>query len=202
MAQYDWHDLMTRYNQAILNSKYRQYLPPDVGARGWLGKASATEQQLKDLETRLQYPLPPSYRSFLAYSNGWEMTAPYLYRVWSAQDVAWFAVNNQGWIDAYTDQIAVGEETDFIAAVDIEQIEQLGMMTGVIPMLRTEHLKTALEVSEIGDAAIYLLNPLVINAEGEWEAWLFADWLPGARRYPSFWALMQAEYAGFVARQV
>lgn len=47
----------------------------------------------------------------------------------------------------------------------------------------------------MGDAAIYVLNPQIVTPEGEWEAWLFADWLPGAARYRSFQDLMQAEYA-------
>src|SRR5262249_28866812 len=31
-----------------------------------------------------------------------------------------------------------------------------------------------------------LLNPMVVWPDGEWEAWFFANWLPGAARYPSF----------------
>jgi hypothetical protein len=30
-----------------------------------------------------------------------------------------------------------------------------------------------------------LLNPQVV-LEGEWETWLFANWLPSAQRYKSF----------------
>jgi hypothetical protein len=64
--------------------------------------------------------------------------------------------------------------------------------------LRVEHLATALEVSAEGDSAIYLLNPQVVASQGEWEAWYFANWLPGAQRYRSFWDLMQAEYESFL----
>lgn len=42
--------------------------------------------------------------------------------------------------------------------------------------------------------AILLLNPQVITSEGEWEAWFFSNWGPGADRYPSFWELMQEQY--------
>jgi hypothetical protein len=59
-------------------------------------------------------------------------------------------------------------------------------------------LRTALEISDWGDSAICLLNPQVVTPEGDWEAWFFANWLPGANRYRSFWELMQAEYAGFL----
>lgn len=46
----------------------------------------------------------------------------------------------------------------------------------------------------MSDAAIYLLNPEIIDENGEWEAWFFADWLPGADRYPSFRSLMESEF--------
>jgi hypothetical protein len=39
------------------------------------------------------------------------------------------------------------------------------------------------------DDGVALLNPHVSTAEGEWEAWYLAPWLPGANRYRSFWDL-------------
>ena len=65
---------------------------------------------------------------------------------------------------------------------------------------RVEYLESALEVSEEGDSAVYLLNPEVVTADGEWEAWFFANWLPGASRYRSFTELMEAEYRTFHER--
>jgi hypothetical protein len=63
------------------------------------------------------------------------------------------------------------------------------------------YLPTALQVSapERVGTAIYLLNPEVVNAEGEWEAFYFAHWVPGVRRYPSFRALMLAEQESWMA---
>ena len=61
-----------------------------------------------------------------------------------------------------------------------------------------EYLQTALEISDVGDAGIYLLNPQVVTEEGEWETWFFANWLPGATRYRSFQELMEAEYQNFL----
>jgi hypothetical protein len=64
-------------------------------------------------------------------------------------------------------------------------------------LIRYEYIRTALEISDVGDTAIYLLNPQVVAPDGEWEAWFLASWLPGANRYRSFWELMQAEYLRF-----
>lgn len=66
--------------------------------------------------------------------------------------------------------------------------------------MRTEYLPSLLDISPLGDydSAIYLLNPRVVTAEGEWEAWFLATWLPGAARYRSFWDMMQAEHQRFL----
>jgi hypothetical protein len=61
-----------------------------------------------------------------------------------------------------------------------------------------KYLQQALEISDRGDSSIYLLNPNIVTADGEWEAWFFGDWLPGADRYHSFIDLMQAEYETFL----
>jgi hypothetical protein len=45
-----------------------------------------------------------------------------------------------------------------------------------------------------GDSAVYLLNPQVVSEDGEWDAWFFANWLPGATRYRSFAEMILKEY--------
>ena len=65
---------------------------------------------------------------------------------------------------------------------------------------RVEYLESALEISDIGDSAIFLLNPKVLTPDGEWEAWFFGNWLPGANRYRSFAELMEDEYHSFHER--
>jgi HEAT repeat protein len=49
-----------------------------------------------------------------------------------------------------------------------------------------------------GDSIIYLLNPQVVASDGEWEAWRFAHWIPGAERFPSFELLMRSEHELFL----
>ena len=39
-----------------------------------------------------------------------------------------------------------------------------------------------------------------VTHDGEWEAWFFANWLPGATRFRSFAELMEAEYQSFHER--
>ena len=56
-----------------------------------------------------------------------------------------------------------------------------------------KHLAEALCISEVGDAAVLLLNPMVVWPDGEWEVWFFANWAPGATRYRSFADWMRHE---------
>lgn len=59
-----------------------------------------------------------------------------------------------------------------------------------------EDLSDALEISvrERHGTAVYLLDPDVVRADGEWQASYFAHWVPGRVRHSSLWELMQAEY--------
>ncbi len=56
-----------------------------------------------------------------------------------------------------------------------------------------KHLAQALCISEIGDDAVLLLNPMVVWPDGEWETWFFSNSSPGATRYRSFADWMSQE---------
>jgi hypothetical protein len=106
--------------------------------------------------------------------------------MWSTADVEWFSVRHQDWIDAYMDDAFVSDK-EYLVYGEEQSPE----------VFRPEYLQAALEISARGDSAIYLLNPRIVAADGEWEAWFFANWLPGACRYRSFRRMMQAERASF-----
>jgi hypothetical protein len=166
-------------------------LPKDVRTSGWLGYAGATEEQIVGLEAHLGVRLPPSYRAFLSVTNGWRNTTPFIDKLWSTDEIEWFAVRNQDWIDAYVEPAA-----DLPPITDAEYLDYSEQQSSV--HFRTEYLQSALEISDTGDSAIYLLNPEIVTPEGEWEAWFFATWSPGATRYRSFLEMMQAEYESFL----
>ena len=104
-------------------------------------------------------------------------------------------MRNAEWIEAYLNPFGGRDEPSF---TDEEYL--VYDQTQDPARFRVEYLESALEVSDIGDSAIYLLNPKVVTPNGEWEAWLFANWLPGASRHRSFAELMQAEYQSFHER--
>ncbi len=115
-------------------------------------------------------------------------TSPFIERLWSTAEVDYFRVRNQEWIDILTRDADDGTPEEHAGAgADQDELTY-----------RAEYLREAIEVSDVGDAAVYLLNPAVVTPEGEWEAGFLASWAPGVRRYRSFWDLMQAEYASFM----
>lgn len=191
MPTFPWKELLTEWNKELLEDvEFIESLPTEVVASGWLGYPGATETEIAEAEARLGRRLPPSCREFFQLTNGWRKT-PFVGKVWSTREIDWFFVRNQQWIDSYlskyADSSSISDEAYFVYG-DAQRD----------PTIRVEYLQNTLEISDKGDSVIYLLNPQVITDEGEWEAWFFADWLPGAKRYRSFWDLMEGEYAEWI----
>ncbi len=121
-----------------------------------------------------------SYRQFLAEANGYRKLGVFIYRLFGTAEIDWFRNLNPDWIEAYQ----IGEDSS------PEEHLRDPSDTG---RFRTAYLSSCLQISEEGDSAVVLLNPEVVTQEGEWEAWFFANWLPGARRYHSFREYMESE---------
>jgi len=183
--KFDWKTFLVEFSNELLKiGEIRDSLPEEVVEQGWMGYSGARDSEIEDLENRLGIQLPYSYRKFLEVSNGWRNTGYFINHVWSTREVTWFRERHSDWINAYT--------IPFHGAPALSDEEYLVYGDEQDPVLfRTEYLETALEISDIGDDAIYLLNPEIKNDEGEWEAWFFANWNPGAVRYPSFQILME-----------
>ena len=196
-AEWDWNGLLTRWSRAVLERpELAGSLPGDVRETGWLGYPGATEEQLRSAEARLAIPLPPSYRAFLAASNGFRAPGAFVDVVWPAEEIGWYAARHQDLIDGWMEghRLFAG-----LATPSVRDAEYFVYGEHQDPArLRPEYLQTALQVSPFGDAAVYLLNPKAVTPEGEWEAWMHASWLPGAARYRSFWELMVEEFESFV----
>jgi hypothetical protein len=192
-VEFNWRNLLDQFNQRLLeDNEIRARQPLEVLNAGWLGFGGASAAEIEAVEHRLGTELPPSYRQFLQTSNGWRDSGNFIHRIWSTTEIAWFKERNQDWIDAYVHPYKNLPETP-----DAEYFVY-GKKQDPIT-IRAEYLQTALEISDVADAAIYLLNPKIVTKEGEWEAWFFANWLPGAVRYRSFQELMEAEYQNFLA---
>ena len=166
------------------------------GPLSGLGFSGATESMLANAEQRLGSRLPPSYRSFLECTNGLRQAKPFLAACggdfWPVEELDWFRKRNSEWIDAYTgESYDVPDSLYFVYGAEQDCVQ-----------FRAEYLRDCLEISHDGDSAVYLLNPRIVSTEGEWEAWFFANWNPGADRYRSFAELMHAHYERFLTGDV
>jgi hypothetical protein len=152
----------------------------------WLGYLPATDPEIDQAQTRLNTRFPPSYRNFLTVSNGWQKLDVLLGRLFSTQEIEWLAQTNQEVIDAWTTGVAIG-------GGDFSILDEAYFVYGDeqdTSLLRDEYLQTALVIGGNPEQGLILLNPQVTFEDGEWESWLFANWLPGAARYKSFRELM------------
>ena len=195
MNETEWKAFLTEYSGELLaNEKVRKRLRPEVVESGWLGYTPATEEEIVAAETRLGVRFPPSYRAFLRVTDGWRHMSTFVHRIWPTPGIAWFRQRNQEWIDAYV------EPAKDDPRLPDDKYLVYGKAQDTV-WFRPEYLQTALEISDTGDDSILLLNPEIVTPEGEWEAWFFANWLPGATRYRSFAELMQQERLGFLELQ-
>jgi hypothetical protein len=206
LSQFSWRKFLKQASRDLLTDKaIRQNLPKKVVSSNWMGYKGASETEIAALEKRLGKALPPSYRSFLAETNGWRNCGAFIYNIWPCAEVRWFRDRNQAWIDAYVHPENSGITLAYPdgkipppprALTDKEYLTYGPKQDSC--RFRTEYLQTALEISDVGDSAILLLNPLTVTENGEWEAWLFANWSPGAYRYRSFRDLMQGAHKDFL----
>lgn len=181
--------------------KQLDYDPPPMEQEaitlGYLGYPGASVAEIAAAEKRLDRTLPDSYKAFLRVSNGWRQL------FMDADDCRMFAVHEvelfrythpdavDGWLRAIPtgyDSFRTPDDKYFVYGVEQDSLT-----------LRDEYVATAYAISELIDAAIYLLNPMVITPDGEWEAWYFGYKLPGAYRYRSFQEIMEAEYLRIVS---
>ncbi|RBQ12155.1 hypothetical protein DP939_44455 [Spongiactinospora rosea] len=144
----------------------------------------ATEAEVRQLEERLVAKLPPSYRQFLLFTNGWG----------SDDDCCLLRAEEAGWLRDVDPSIAeswsapkredswsVPDELYFVYGLEQDSIHYRG-----------EYVPDTLLVG-YWDDGVALLNPHVRIDKGEWEAWYLAPGLPGANRYRSFWDLAMDE---------
>ena len=156
-----------------------------VKASEWPGSPGASNDQLTQTEKRLAINLPPSYRSFLHASNGWTQASRSVQILLPIEQIQWFRKVHREWIQAY----------QFSEPLDLPEAEYFDYANSDSVQFHPKHLQHTLCVSDIGDDAVLLLNPMVIWPDGEWETWFFANWLPGAQRFRSFADWFKHEHA-------
>jgi hypothetical protein len=182
----DWRRLMDDWNTRVFRmaserlDSYSRRHPEAYAARSG-ARAPATDSEIAALEKRLGTSLPPSFVSFLRYSNGYSLF-DYPEVIFGTDEIEWFVTHNKEYADIWNEER--GE-------VDDEMYAQYGAHQNPVHM-RAEYLYSSLQISDVIDGYVYLLNPKIVNLNGDWEAWDFGSKIPGAIRYRSFWEMMCA----------
>ncbi|MFH0821278.1 MAG: SMI1/KNR4 family protein [Pseudomonadota bacterium] len=174
------------WNKDLLESpQASEYIDPRYLKAGWLGSAPAAPSEIEAAEKRLAARLPPSYVSFLLETNGWGFLGdPYTFGgpLRPVSKIEAFQVECRDWIEAYTgpyQALEVPDERYFVYGPEQDTVS-----------MRPRYLSSCIRISEVTEGGVYLLNPEVVTSEGEWEAWHFANYLPGAVRCRSFLELL------------
>ncbi len=158
--------------------------------KDWLGFEPATLADISKAEERLQIKLPPSYKEFLLASNGFKQISCFIWDLMPADRINWIDNVDPDFANLFRTEF----KEDFIIS-DKEYYDYTDKQHS--SNFRDEYLVNTLAVSGWGDSAIVLLNPLVKFGE-EWEAWIYANWYPGARRFKSFEELMMHEHQSYL----
>ncbi len=186
----DWNLYLRQWSRDLLerleDSEFTILPSESINAR-WLGYPGATDTEISTVEATLKTTLPSSYRSFLKVSNGWQKIDNMIGKLFSIQEVNWLASRNQELIDGWMNGVELGGGSSFVPDEEYFVYGDEQDSTS----LRNEYLQTALEIGGDANQGLLLLNPQITSENGEWEAWFFANWLPGAERYKSFQELIQ-----------
>ena len=147
MPGFEWRPFLEAFSREMLaDPRIADALPAAVRESGWLGFEGASEAAIAGAEARMGTVLPPSYREFLATTNGWRNVGAFIERAWPAEQVDWFRVRNQGWIDAYAGPMAGAGLPESAEGSGVYGDEQDPVD------FPTDHLQSALEISEAGVA--------------------------------------------------
>lgn len=187
----DWNDFLEKWNEHIFDivdkedeeniEWYEDFYPEVMEYRQCL-RTGATEMQIFKIEQKLHNKFTVGYRNFLLASNGFVILNRHC-EIYGTDKIDWFINENQDWVEAWGDNHDISDEQYF----------QYGEHQDCC-LIRSNYMRTALQISSTEDGDVYLLNPLIIDRRNEWEAWDFGNKNPGAFRYRSFWDMMQKLY--------
>ncbi|MFE2941409.1 SMI1/KNR4 family protein [Streptomyces sp. NPDC059255] len=175
MKTYNWRPFLERWSADWAGSpgaRARSDSDPGPEAPGerWLGFAGAGPGRIGALEERLgpDVVLPPTFRSFLAVTDGWRPAGTGLRLLGTAEGTRWYG--------------------------DAQERDGLWGPDG----LCGRALQLRVEPDVAADQAEVLLDPGDVNADGEWAAYFHRPGSCDAPdRYESFMELMQALFRNF-----
>jgi len=178
----EWMPILSRLSAIVLSKdRWKPQLTAEALSTGWCGLSPAPESEILKTEQRLGIVLPPSYRSFLAISNGWRPFSSFIERLLPVEEIEQYRTADPEGLMLLQESYQEDDVSDEVY-LDYETPEHM-------VALRHRYYPECLLVGKEwigGGGEFVLLNPHIVSADGEWEAIFFANWLPGNERYRSF----------------
>ncbi|MFF7474901.1 SMI1/KNR4 family protein [Streptomyces sp. NPDC008092] len=175
----DWRSLLVRWSQEWADAQDGDPQARDeepVRTR-WLGFPPAPEERIQALEERLGHRLPPSYRSFLAVSDGWRHAGGFVWVLAGTAQARWH-------------EDAAGLSEYFPGELDDAPTPEDELLAGM--------WGRALQLDVESDALYVLLDPGDVDDAGEWAVYTWAPWHADVpTRYGSFRTFMETMYRQF-----
>ncbi|MFG3017804.1 SMI1/KNR4 family protein [Streptomyces sp. NPDC048254] len=179
-----WRSLLARWSQEWVDAQDGETPEGGRPARdeeplrtGWLGFPPASEERIRALEERLGHRLPPSYRTFLAVTDGWRHAGGFVWLLAGTERARWH-------------EDAAGLSEYFPGELDDDPTPEDALLAGM--------WGRALQLDVESDAVYVLLDPGDVDGSGEWAVYSWAPWHGDQpTRYGSFGAFMAAMYRQF-----
>ncbi|MFB6849021.1 SMI1/KNR4 family protein [Streptomyces sp. NPDC056373] len=178
---FDWRSFLLRWSGEWADSLTEDTTrgAEDEAARQtrWLGFPPASEERIAALEGRLGRRMPPSYREFLAVTDGWRHAGGFVWLLAGTESAHWHA-DASGLAGMFE--------------------EYLGEDAGPEERREADIWRRGLQLDVESDATYVLMDPEDVDEDGEWAVYTWASWRaesPG--RHASFAAFMRDAYREF-----
>ncbi|MFG2622748.1 SMI1/KNR4 family protein [Streptomyces sp. NPDC048507] len=174
-SQFDWRAFLVRWSGEWADGPGEG----DGAARRarWLGSVPAGEERIAAMERRLGVRMPPSYREFLAVSDGWRHAGGFVRLL-------------AGTADAHWHDDASGLSEVFEGYVDEDSGPGQRREAGI--------WRRGLRLDVESDATYVLMDPEDVGEGGEWAVYTWAGWRAAPpERFADFGAFMRDMHREF-----
>ena len=166
----EWRRYLREYSELYLrtaNEYQRARLDPEQAAARWMGHEPATEEAVAAAEQRLGVRFPPSFRSFLLTTDGWDGVGGWVGLVYGCEDISWLRDTDWGkeFIDIYSEDSDGNDEYVTL-------------------------FQRSLEITNGED--FWFLDPTETGPDGEWAGYLFTPKYGELERCAGFAELFHA----------
>lgn len=180
-AAFDWQSFLRGWSEEWADS-LRDDEPrsrDDDAAREarWLGFPPASEERIAAMEERLGRRMPPSYREFLAVSDGWRHAGGFVWLLAGTGDARWHE-NESGLADMFEEYLDEDADPEERHEADL--------------------WRRGLQLDVESDVTHVLLDPEDVDERGEWAVYTWSSWRAAPpERHADFTAFMREMHREF-----